>query len=106
MKMERLQAHVGSVNAALEQAPKVLKSVGMHAAINVLYRVVYHLMRIASRQPVIGAEIVAVERRTRLDVLFYVRLQRALLAVGHDYRSDFSAALHDPHNCGLVRCAS
>ncbi len=50
-QMEWLNANVGSADTALEQAPEVLKAVGVDAAIDVLNSMVYNLVSILPASP-------------------------------------------------------
>src|SRR5438445_11716907 len=104
--MERLYAHVGSRNAALQQRPEVLKAIGMYAAIHVLSRMVNNLMRVVGCQSFIRQQSVSIKSCASFDVLAYFPLQCALAAIRYYDGAKFSAALHDPHDCGFILSAS
>ena len=101
-KMERFNAHVGSVKSALQETPKVFKSVRVDNTIDVSDRVIDDLVRVLAFQSVVGFQIIAVERRSRLDMLPHFGLKRFLLSVVHYHRADFSAAFHNSHDGNLV----
>ena len=69
--MERLNAHVGPADAALEQAPEVLQRVRVDLSVHVGDGVVDHLMRVLPGEPIVRPQVIAVERRARFDVLFH-----------------------------------
>ena len=50
-QMERFDAHIGSADASLQQAPEVLKAIGMDATINILDSMIYNLMGILLASP-------------------------------------------------------
>ena len=72
-QMERFDAHVSTVDTALQQRPEVLKSVRVHAPINVLDGVVNHLM-LELIQPVVRLQGVRVQRGPGFNVLAYFSL--------------------------------
>jgi hypothetical protein len=53
-KMERLDTHVGSADAALEKTPEVLKAIGVNLPVDELDSMVNDLVRIVSGQSLIG----------------------------------------------------
>ncbi len=69
VKMKRFDANVGSRNPALEQRPEVLKAIRVYATVHILSGMIYNLMRVISRQSVVGHERIAVERRASSNVL-------------------------------------
>src|SRR5665213_951626 len=83
-QVERLNAYIGSVDATLEKAPKVLQAVCVNLAINVLNRVIYDLMSVFSGKTFIGQQSIGVESRSRFDMLADFRLESLLLAVRDD----------------------
>src|SRR5437660_8292466 len=99
-------AHIGAADPALEQAPEVLKAVGMHAAIYIFRSVVNHLMRVIASKPVIGKQRVSVQRGSSFHVLFHFALQNLLTTATYDHGANFTAALKNAHNCGFVFPAS
>src|SRR5438128_6142726 len=104
--MKRLHAHVGSRNATLQQRPKILKAVGMYAAIHVLSRMVHNLVRVVGCQSLIREQSVSVESRASLHMLANLCLQRTLAAIWNDSSANLFSALHDPHDCGFIFPAS
>jgi hypothetical protein len=66
-QVKRLSRNVCAVDAAVQQAPEVLKAVRVDLAINVLYGVVHDLM-LEFVQTVVRREGIGVERATRFNV--------------------------------------
>src|SRR5437764_8515622 len=100
--MERLDTDVGAVQPALQEAPKVLKSVGVDRAFGVGYRMVDDLVGVLAFQPLVGFQFIAIERGSRFDVLLDFGLQGFLLPTLDYHSADFSAAFHDSHDGNLV----
>ncbi len=61
--MERFDANVCAINATFEQAPKVLKSIGMDSPIDILNGMIHDLMGIVSSKATIAKHFVCVESR-------------------------------------------
>src|ERR1700677_2130778 len=104
--MERLNTNVGTANAALQERPEVLQSVGMNVSIDVLGGVVYDLMGVVSGQSLVGKQSIGIERGSRFDVLADFGLQRFLLAVWNDDSADLAPTLNDAEYRSLVFAAS
>ena len=101
-EMERLDTHVGSADTALEQAPEVLKAVGVDAIVDVFDGVIHNLVSVLPRKSLVGEKRISVECRASFDVLLDLRLESGLLAVGHNRCANTSAALQHPHDDHLV----
>jgi hypothetical protein len=67
-QVKGLDAHIGSVDASLQETPKVFDVVRVNIAVNVLDRVVDDLVRVVGSQSAIGQQRVTVERGTGLHV--------------------------------------
>src|SRR5580700_11429513 len=93
--MERLNRNVGTANAALEERPEVLQSVGMDVSIDVLDGVVYNLMRVIGGQPFVGEQRVSVQCGSGFDVIANFGLKRFLPAVRDNDGPHFAATLND-----------
>lgn len=65
-QMEGLNAHVGSVDTALQEAPEILAIVRVNVAINVCFGVVNYLMGELTRQSVVRLQSI---RRCRTITL-------------------------------------
>ena len=91
--MERLDADVGSADAALQQRPEVLQAVGVNLAVHVRYGVVDDLMRVVGFQPFVRQQRIGVERGTGFNVLSDFGLKRAFLPVRDYGGADLAAAL-------------
>src|SRR6266852_3427326 len=104
--MERFNRHIRARDTALEEAPEVLKAIGVYAAIYVLSRMVNDLMRVVRCQSIVGHESVAVERRTSSYMLTYFLLQHGLATAGNNGSANFATSLQDAHDCSFVFGAS
>src|SRR5579885_165018 len=105
-QLERFDAHVGAVQSAFQQAPEVFHGVGVDFAVRVLDRVVDDGVLVVFIQAVVGKKFIAENRRSSLDVLTHLFLNRFLASV-IDYKStNIAAALDHAHNDGLVFPAS
>src|SRR5260370_36424997 len=69
-QVKRLNAHVGSRDAALEQTPEVLKTVCVNPTIHILFRMIYNLMREVSPQTVIGKQGIGIQGALSGDMGF------------------------------------
>ena len=109
-QVERLHAHIGATQAALQQAPEVLHTVSVDLPVDVLDGMVNYLM-LEFVQALIGLKGIGIESGPSLNVLPYFRLKSAFLAV-RNYGSanpaalSFLAAFQDSHDGGLVFPAS
>src|SRR5271157_296465 len=100
--MKRFHAHVSTMQPALQQRPKVLKAIGVYAAIYVLNRVIYDLMLELIMESFVSAHLISVECGSSFDVLTNDGLQGFLLAICNDLSADLAATLQQPHDDGLV----
>src|SRR6185437_11053838 len=82
LQVERLDRNVGSAQRPLEQAPVVLKAVGVDPAIHISLQVVDHLMHeSAIRESGVGNVLIGVDVRSVRDVLKHRRLQAIALGI-------------------------
>src|SRR6266852_3215078 len=100
--MERFNRHIRARDTALEEAPKVLKAIGVYAAIYVLSRVVNDLMRVVRCQSIVGHERIAVECRASSYMLAYLVLQYSFATARNHAGTNLSATLQDSHDGGLI----
>jgi hypothetical protein len=68
-EMEGFNTHVGSMKAALQQAPEILHGVGMNRAVHVGYGVIDDLMSILRLESLIGFQVIAIEGRAYFNML-------------------------------------
>ncbi len=101
-EVEGLNRNVGAVHVALEQAPEVFEAIGMNPTIHIFDSMVYDLMGVLPCKTLVGEEKVGVQRRSRLNMLLHLGLQRMLLAVRYNRGDDLAAALEDAHHGDLV----
>jgi hypothetical protein len=104
-QMERFDAHISTVDAALQQRPEVFKAVGVDAPVDVLDSVIDDRMGILASQSLIGEKGIGVESSTSLNMLLYFRLESGLLAVCNDNCLDLAATLQDTHDGSFILCA-
>jgi hypothetical protein len=74
-QLERLNAHIRSVDAALEKAPVVLQPVGVNLSIDIGDCVVNDLMDVFPVEPIIGPKGIGVECGPSFDMLANCRLE-------------------------------
>jgi hypothetical protein len=93
-QMERLDADVGTMQAAFQKTPEVLHRVRVDVTVNVLYRVIYDGVLIVGLQPVIGLQFVTEDSGACFDPLTNGCLQFFLRAAGNVPGYNLTAALH------------
>lgn len=103
-QVERFHADVGSVQATLQQRPKLLKSVRVDFAANLFYRVVNRFM-LELTHTFVGLQRVRKDRRSHNNVFADLVLKGLLLGVVYNLGVDLAAALQDPHDGGLILAA-
>src|SRR5437667_11353071 len=104
--MERLYAHIGSMQAALQEAPEVFHPVSMNVAVHVLNRVIDNSVIIVRIQSVVGLEFIAVDSCACFHMLTHLLLEFGSTAILYHHGADVSATLHHAHHDGLVFSAS
>jgi hypothetical protein len=105
-KMKRLDAHVSSLEPALEQAPKAFQVISVNVAVHVFDGVVDDRVLIVSVQSFIGQQLIGEDRRASFHVVTNLLL-KFFLGVAFDYfRANPPAAFHESHNHGLIFAAS
>lgn len=104
-QMERLDAHVGAVQPALEQAPEVLQPVDVDLAVDVLDGVIDGLMAVGALKADVADVLVGVQARAVLNVLFDMPLDAGPFAVGDDFGANLAAALEGTGNHCLILAA-
>ena len=80
-QVEGLNADVGSMQPALQQAPKVLHRVGVDILPNVFNRMIDNLMLVIVSKSLIRLQRIAIESRSRFHFFFHERLQGLLTAI-------------------------
>lgn len=105
-QVERLDAHIGSVDPALQERPEIFESVGVNLPLDVFLSVVNHFVAVLLRQTVIGLERIAVERGSSSNVGADLFLDCFLAAVGNDGEANFATAFQHSHHGGFVLAAS
>jgi nitrilase len=101
-EMKRFDAHIGSVDTALQQRPEVFKAVGVDAPVHIFNGVVHNLVRVGSGESFVGQQGVGVESRTRFHMLLDFSLESGFLAVRNYGRYDLAATLQDAHYSRLI----
>ena len=98
-QMERLHAHIGSFQSALEQAPEVFESVGVNLSVNVFFCVVNDLVFVSPRiQSIVGLQGIGVNFASLIDVLPNDGLHLWLAASLCDHSANLSATFEDSDN--------
>ena len=106
-EVEGFHAHVGSLDAALQETPEVFESVGVNLPVNVLLGMVDYLMlKILMLQALIGKQRIGIDRAVCLDVTANLSLHNVLAASGNHGSANFSTAFKNAHYWGLVFGAS
>jgi hypothetical protein len=110
-QMCRIDADVGSLEGAFQEAPEILDIVGMDLSANKLDRVVNHFMRIGIGKTEIGFESICVEMGASLDGGAYFGGQCSAANIGdvHGFYAALSllaGTLDDPENRFFSRTAS
>src|SRR6266545_4194503 len=104
-QVERLNADVCPVQAALQQAPEVLHAVGVDASVHIRLGVVDGLVGVVGVEAAVGGERVRVDGRSRFDAFADTVVEGAALDVGDDLCAYRAAALDHPEHLGLVHDA-
>ena len=105
LQMERLDANIGSLDAALQEAPEVLKPVSVNSTANVLNRMVHHLMYELRVKVVVRGERVSIENRIRGHMPPHYAVQGVLLAIGNNFGYHPSTTPQESEDRSLARCA-
>jgi hypothetical protein len=104
--VEGLDANVGAVQTALEQAPEVLHGVGVDVLVHILYRMVDNGVFVIRLQPIVGEQLIGEDRGTGFDMLTHVRLKFLLAATADDESANFAATFDHSHSDGLILTTS
>jgi hypothetical protein len=81
-QMERLDADVGSFQAALQQRPEILDAIRVNIAANVLFGMIHKLMNVILVESGIRRQFISEYFGPRFNVRAHFLLQRMALAVG------------------------
>lgn|SRR5579864_322630 len=101
-QVERLDAHIGSVQISLKQAPEIFESVRMHSAIDVPLTVVHDLMDEVFRNVAIRSHVIGEQERPDVHMLCDERLHGLSVAVRNDDGANLFPALKHSKNDGLI----
>ena len=105
-KMERLNANISPLQAALQKRPEVFESVSVNFPVHVPLRMVNHIMSVVADKSFVGLQPVAQQSGHGSDVFADFAMDKRLATVGDYLRSDFAAAFQDSHyDCLIVRAA-
>src|ERR1700722_151417 len=106
-QMEFFDANVGAFELALEQAPKVFKSVGVDLPVNVLFGMVDNLVLDALLlESHVGHERIGIDRAACLDVCANVGLQKMFLAIANYCGPNLTTTFKNTLNGNFVLGAS
>jgi len=99
--MERFHSNVGSFQAALQERPEVLHTVGVYATIYVLNGMIYDLVQELIMQTFVPAHLVSEKRGSSFDVFTDDGLQGFLLPIWNHKSADVAATLQkSSRRCG------
>jgi len=90
------------MQAALEQAPEVLKPISVYATVYILLCVVNDLVRILLIESPVSVQFVGINRGTSGDVTLDYALQRFLRAILNDFGANLPATLKNTHHGSFV----
>ena len=104
--MKRFDAHIGSIDSTLQEAPEVFETIGMNLTVDVFDRVIDNLMGVLRAESTVGHEGIGIECGASFDMLPHVALYCSSLTVGHHGGLDLSTAFQESHHSGLIASAS
>jgi hypothetical protein len=106
-EMESLNANVGALELALEQAPEVFESIGVNLPVNVAFGMVNNLvLESLMLESLIGQERIRVDRAASFDVSVNLSLERVFFAVADYSGPDFATTFQHSHDSGFIFGAS
>jgi hypothetical protein len=105
-QVERLDANVGSLQSALEQAPVVLKAVCVDIPIHVRNRMVDDLVSIFGFKIIVGRKFVGKENRGCIYVLPNFSMHGGLAAIAGNRCANFSTAFQEADYKGFITSTS
>ena len=106
-KVEGLNADIGAFQLALEQAPEVFESVGVHLSVNVAFSMVNDLVfEPMPLESLVGHERIGVDRAPDFDVGADVGLEGMLFAIADYGGANFSPTFQNAHDGGFIFGAS
>src|SRR5665213_176481 len=98
----RFDAHVGTIQAALQETPEVLHTVRVDVAANVLFSMIDDLMNELLFKSPVRNQFVGEDVRAGCDIGLDVRLKSILLTIRNNGSLDLPAALKHSHHNGLA----
>ena len=104
--MERFNANIGSLKAALHKTPEVFEAIGMNPTANIFDGMVNDLVHVFFLKAIVGSQRVAVDGGPSRDICFDQTVKGTALAVLNHGGANFPAALKNSHDCGFVFSAS
>src|SRR5579872_61374 len=101
--MKRLDSYVGSIEAAFQQRPEVLDSVGVDLPVNIGLQVIHDLMSKLLFKALVSGVLVGIDLGTAEDFIENLCLQSLALSVGHNSSTHLAKfAIKHSHNHGFV----
>ena len=104
-QVERFDAYIRAIDAALEKTPEVFDPVRVDLAVNVFLSMVDHVVNIVVLHSIVRAKRIAIDSRSRFDMLRYFCVQGLAAHVRHNARSHFAVALKQSHHSNFARSA-
>ena len=100
--MEWLDAHIGSTDGALQEAPEVFKAIGMDSAVHIGDGVVDDLMPVLSCKPFIRVECIGINCGPFLNMLFDLGEKSLSFGARNNMSPNFSVTLQESENGSFV----
>src|SRR5205085_253547 len=97
--MERLNTNIGAIDAAFQQAPKVLNSLSVNTTAHILIsRMVDRIVKVIRLQAVVRWILVSEYVRALLHVGANLTMQSFSSGIRYDLETDVAAALKNTHD--------
>src|SRR5450755_746532 len=100
--MKRFHSNVGSLQAALQQRPEILKAISVYATVHILNRMVYDLVLKLAVQTFVSAHFVGKKFGSDFDMLSNDWLQCCLQSIWNHKSTDVATALQESHDDSLI----
>jgi hypothetical protein len=104
-EMKWLNADVGAMQSALEQAPEVFHRVRVNVLVDVLDSVIDNRMLKVAFESVVRLQFISENRAASLYMLAHLFLKFMLAAIIHDLQANIAAAFYHTHDSRLVFAA-
>src|SRR5258707_4042263 len=103
--MKRFNAHIGSIDAALQERPEVFDPVRVNLTVNILLSMVDHVMRVFILKFGIRRKGVTVNSRSGLNVASNFAVKRATAHVRHNHSANLAVSFKKAHDSDFALAA-